>query len=181
MSDTDEFQQKNGSTNFKTRIDDFLEELNEICAPVIPDALSGADIVAPAKVLFTPASSEAAKAWKIENQKRYEENHSVIAKKSAGVSREKYKAERAAEGKNVRQYEYHEHAPQAWNETREAYDARLHRDRQRAYRGVNPETVKPRADLSGMSDEEKHAHKSMQAKERKQAERERKRQAKTSD
>ena len=83
-------------------------------------------------------------------------------------AREDYAAERFKQGKIVRPHRFHQHPESTGAESREAYELRLHRDRQRNYRGVTPETVRPYCDLTGMSVEEKAAHKKEQNRLRQQ-------------
>ncbi|WP_411906056.1 hypothetical protein [Rhizobium mayense] len=104
------------------------------------------------------------RGWRM---KRKEDIHRKVSARSAATSRMKYRIERASGGKTVRPYSYHEHEPQQVTESREEYERRLHRDRARAKRGVNAQTVRGWTDMSLMSPEEKLLHKRKLANERK--------------
>ncbi|XAZ23416.1 hypothetical protein LVY75_32255 [Sinorhizobium sp. B11] len=81
-----------------------------------------------------------------------------VAENSASHSRFRYRLARAAEGKKVRSYIFHNHAPQLPGEWHAAYQKRIHRDRMRTRRGVTAATVRPWTDLSELSDQEKADH-----------------------
>lgn len=79
--------------------------------------------------------------------------------------RKEYADLKALEGKSVRRYNWHEHTDPGFV----GYDMRpvlMQRTRQRSYRGVDANTVRPRNDLSHMTAEERAAHKASQAVER---------------
>ena len=117
-----------------------------------------------------PGLVDAINAWK---EKRREEVHRKVAARSARVSREKYRAEREAEGKTVRPYEFHDHQPRRDDETESDYRKRIHRDRQQSYRGAS-DVKHPRADLSKMTPTERADHTRKLAAARKKRERDRK-------
>lgn len=99
--------------------------------------------------------------------KRREDIHRKVAASSAATSRMKYRVERDLEGKTVRPYSFHDHEPQQPTETPEDYKRRLSRDRARARRGVDAQTVRSWTDLSSLSPKEKSLHQRRLAKERK--------------
>lgn len=101
----------------------------------------------------------AVKAWQ-------EERRHKRAALSAKEQRDTYRAQRAAEGKTVRAYKFHDHGPEPGPEGYEARQRRMHRNRQRAYRGISDDSVRQRADLSHMPEEQKLLHKREQAKQR---------------
>jgi len=105
--------------------------------------------------------------------KRREDTHRRVAAASAAVSREKYRETQTAKGLVVGPYKFHAHEPQQPDEDRDAYEKRLHRDRMRTRRGVDPATVRPRLDLSEMTDEERVEHRKRLARERKAKQRSR--------
>lgn len=107
-----------------------------------------------------------------------EELHERVAARSAKIQRDKYRADREAEGRKVRSYQWHAHEPQQPWETREEYERRTHRDRQRSYRGTHGQFFGERADLSTMNEEERKQHDRELAAERQRACRQRKREAK---
>jgi hypothetical protein len=80
--------------------------------------------------------------------KRKEDIYRKVAASSAATSRMNYRIARALEGKTVRPYSFH-------------------RERARAKRGVDAQTVRGWTDLSSMSPEEKLLHKRKLANERK--------------
>lgn len=114
-------------------------------------------------------------------QRIQDELHERVAARSAKIQRDKYRADREAEGRNVRSYQWHAHESQQSWETREEYEARTHRDRQRFYRGTHGQFFGERANLSAMSEEERKQHLRELATERQRACRQRKREAKTGD
>ena len=114
-------------------------------------------------------------------QRIQDELHERVAARSAKIQRDKYRADREAEGRKVRSYQWHAHEPQQPWETREEYEGRRHRDRQRSYRGTQGQFFGERADLSAMNEEERKQHVRELAAERQRACRQRKREAKTGD
>lgn len=133
---------------------DALAELDDLVADMLPQepgpgieagffsAPSTEFLAAPSPAIQRQPSLEAARAWQ---EDRAEGRHKKIADKSAKAQREWYAAAKAAEGKGpVRSYKFHDHAPQQPHENREAYQKRIHRDRQRLYNGVTADTVQPR-------------------------------------
>ncbi|WP_312470147.1 hypothetical protein [Brucella sp.] len=91
-------------------------------------------------------------------QKLADEKHERVSAKSAAEARERYRLEKAAEGKTVRPYKRHGLAPFRIGETHETHRKRTHKERGWSYRGVTAETVRQWTDLSLMSDEERAEH-----------------------
>lgn len=114
-------------------------------------------------------------AWK---ERARDELHSKVAARSAKIQRDKYRADREAEGLTVRSYQWHAHEPQRPWETRKDFEKRTHRDRQRSYRGTIGQFFAERADLSTMSEEERMQHVRELAADRQRARRQRVREAK---
>lgn len=98
--------------------------------------------------------------WQEKHERELVANRPAIAAKSAAEERERYAAERAAEGKTVRGYVRREHAPQRPNESGAAYAKRIKLESEKArYAEKNGGKVRAYTDLSGMSDEEHRDHK----------------------
>lgn len=96
--------------------------------------------------------------WQEKHKRELVANRPAIAAKSAAEARERYAADRAAEGKTVRGYVRREHAPQRPNESGAAYAKRINTENRRTLRGKTAETTRTYTDLSGMSDEERRDH-----------------------
>lgn len=118
-----------------------------------------------------PELIEAIHAWR---EKRRADIHRKVAAGSAREARERYRAERKAEGKIVRPYKFHNHLPKQEDETESDFRRRIHRDRQRTYKAASAQPTRPRADLSTMTPEERADHIRKLATARKQRERNRK-------
>lgn len=114
---------------------------------------------------------DAIDAWR---EKRREDIHRKVAARSARESRERYRAEREAEGKTVRPYTFHSHLPRQHDETENDFRKRIHRDRQRIYKVGSEHPRRPRADLSKMTEEERADHNQKLANASKQRERDKK-------
>lgn len=98
--------------------------------------------------------------WQEKHERELIANRPAIAAKSAAEARERYAADRAAEGKTVRAYVRREHTPQRPNESGAAYAKRIKRESEKArYADKNGGKVRAKPDLSGMSDEERRDHK----------------------
>lgn len=96
--------------------------------------------------------------WQEKHKRELVANRPAIAAKSAAEARERYAADRAAEGKTVRGYVRREHAPQRPNESGAAYAKRINTENRRTLRGKTAETTRTYTDLSGMSDEQRRDH-----------------------
>ncbi|TDW20170.1 hypothetical protein EV128_12798, partial [Rhizobium azibense] len=99
-------------------------------------------------------------------ERQKEEMSRRVAENSAAESRFRYRLARAAEGKTVRSYKFHNHAAQLPSEWHAAYQKRIHRDRMRTNRGVTAATVRSWTDLTERSDQEKADHIRKQNRER---------------
>lgn len=120
-----------------------------------PDA--PADRVAP-----LPAVVE----WRKKHERELVANRPAIAAKSAAEARERYAADREAEGKTVRGYVRREHAPQRPNESGAAYAKRIKRESEKArYADKNGGKVRAKPDLSHLTADEKKARRSAMRKQ----------------
>jgi hypothetical protein len=94
-----------------------------------------------------------------QREQRYEANRRVWRREA----KDAYAAKKAEKGETVRPYHWHEHAPQAPNESANDYKCRLDRDRAKtryaAKQLASGKMVRPYIDLSDMTDEDRAAHK----------------------
>jgi len=139
------------------------------------DDIEPADIEADAKkpiARLLPGSplGDAISRW-MEQKRSYV--HRKVASQSAREQRLKYRAEREADGHTVRMNRIHSHAPQQPGESTADFGKRMHRDRQRKYRGGDA-VVRSWTDLSAMTEAEKLDHKREQARIRTRRRREKK-------
>ena len=110
-----------------------------------------------------PKLLNAMRRWLERLQIERDLRHESIAGPSRIRARKEYAARKAMDGGKVRPYRFHDHETASRPESGEQCQQRQHRNRQRTYRGVTTETVRPYIDLSEMTPDEKAEHKREQS------------------